>query len=118
MILKENLQKGPQKPLTARLAEISFTPLPAGGPADRKLLFAATSDIQGEIQMKRIATFAAMFALAACSAKKEAPKVDSAAAAPAAAPAPAVAAPAVVDTARKDTTAKAAPAVKDTTKKP
>ena len=67
--------------------------------------------------MKRIATFAAMFALAACGAKTETPKVDSAAAAPAAAPAPAVAAPAALDSARKDTTAMAAPA-KDTTKKP
>ncbi len=64
--------------------------------------------------MKRIATFAAMFALAACGAKTEAPKVDSAAAAPAAAPAPEMAAPAV-DTTKKDTTA-VAPAA-DTAKK-
>ena len=70
--------------------------------------------------MKRIATFAAMFALAACGAKTEAPKADSTAAAPAAAPAPAVAAPAA-DTTKKDSTAKkdsaAVAAPKDTTKK-
>ncbi len=64
--------------------------------------------------MKRIATFAAMLALVACGAKTEAPKVDSAAAAPAAAPAPAMA-----DTMKKDSTAMAAPAMAptDTTKK-
>ena len=64
--------------------------------------------------MKRIATFAAMFALAACGAKTEAPKVDSASA-PAAAPAPAMAAPAA-DSMKKDSTAMAAPA-KDTARK-
>ena len=64
--------------------------------------------------MKRIATFAAMLALVACGAKTEAPKVDSAAAAPAMAPA-AAPAPAMADTTKKDSTAMAAP--KDTTKK-
>lgn len=64
--------------------------------------------------MKRIATFAAMFALAACGAKTEAPKADSAAVAPAAAPAPAMAAP--TDSVKKDSTAMAAPAA-DTAKK-
>ncbi len=65
--------------------------------------------------MKRIATFAAMFALAACGAKTEAPKADSAMAAPAAAPAPAMAAPAA-DSMKKDSTATAVPAA-DTAKK-
>lgn len=68
--------------------------------------------------MKRIATFAAMFAFAACGAKTEAPKVD-AVAAPAAAPAPAMAAPAA-ESMKKDSTAMAAPAAapaKDTAKK-
>ena len=102
--------------LTLQPAGISFTSLPAGGPADRKLQFVTTSDIPGEFQMKRIATFAAMLALVACGAKKEeAPKVDSAAAAPAMAPA-AMPAPAMADTTKKDSTAMAAPA-KDTTKK-
>lgn len=64
--------------------------------------------------MKRIATFAAMFALAACGAKTEAPKTDSAMAAPAAAPAPAMAAP--TDSIRKDSTAMVAP-TPDTAKK-
>ena len=63
--------------------------------------------------MKRIATFAAMLVLAACGAKTEEVKTDSAA--PAAAPAMEMAAPAAVDTAAKDTTA-AAPAA-DTAKK-
>jgi len=53
--------------------------------------------------MKRIATFAAMLVLAACGAKTEEVKTDSAA--PAAAPAMEMAAPAVVDTTVKDTTA-------------
>jgi uncharacterized lipoprotein len=67
--------------------------------------------------MKRIATFAAMLVLAACGAKtEEAPKMDSAAAAPAAAPAPEMAAPAMADTTKKDSTAMAAPAM-DTAKK-
>lgn len=67
--------------------------------------------------MKRIATFAAMLVLAACGAKtEEAPKVDSAAAAPASAPAPEMAAPAMMDTIRKDSTAIVAPAA-DTMKK-
>lgn len=67
--------------------------------------------------MKRIATFAAMLVLAACGAKtEEAPKADSAAmAAPAAAPAPEMAAPAAMDSMKKDSTAMAAPA--DTAKK-
>lgn len=66
--------------------------------------------------MKRIATFAAMLVLAACGAKTEEVKIDSAA--PAAAPAMEMAAPAVMDSAAKDTTAaaKAAPAA-DTAKK-
>jgi len=63
--------------------------------------------------MKRIATFAAMLVLAACGAKTEEVKTDTAA--PAAAPAMEMAPPAaVVDTTAKDTTA-AAPA--DTAKK-
>ena len=114
-ILGAKTVKTHQNHLTARLAGISFTSLPAGGPADRELLFATTSDIPGEFQMKRIATFAAMFALAACGAKTEAPKADSAAVAPAAAPAPAMAAPAM-DSVKKDSTAMAAPAA-DTAKK-
>ena len=66
--------------------------------------------------MKRIATFAAMFALAACGAKTEAPKADSTVA-PAAATAPAEAAPAMsMDSTKKDSTAMAAPAT-DTAKK-
>ena len=62
--------------------------------------------------MKRIALVAAALVLAACSAKEEAPAVDSAAAAPVAAPAmdsAAMAAPAM------DWAAMAAPAA-DTTK--
>ena len=67
--------------------------------------------------MKRIATFAAMLVLAACGAKtEEAPMVDSSAAAPAAAPAPEMAAPVMMDTTKKDSTAMVAPAA-DTTKK-
>jgi uncharacterized lipoprotein len=67
--------------------------------------------------MKRIATFAAMLVLAACGAKtEEAPKMDSAAAAPAAAPAPEMAAPAM-DSTKKDSTAMMAPAAMDTAKK-
>lgn len=62
--------------------------------------------------MKRIATFAAMLVLAACGAKTEEVKTDTAA--PAAAPAAEMAAPAAMDTTAKDTTA-AAPV--DTTKK-
>lgn len=65
--------------------------------------------------MKRIALFAvAGLVLAACSAKEEAPKADSAGAAPAAAAEPAPA----MDTTKKDTTAMAAPAAPaaDTTK--
>jgi len=57
--------------------------------------------------MKRIATFAAMLVLAACGAKTEEVKTDSAA--PAAAPAMEMAAPAAMDSTAKDTTA-AAPA--------
>ncbi len=65
--------------------------------------------------MKRIATFAAMLVLAACGAKtEEAPKMDSAMAAPAAAPAPEMAAPAM-DSTKKDSTAMMAPM--DTAKK-
>ena len=64
--------------------------------------------------MKRITTFAAMFALAACGAKTEAPKADSAMTAPAAAPAPAMAAP--TDSVKKDSTAMVAPTL-DTAKK-
>ena len=65
--------------------------------------------------MKRIATFAAMFALAACGAKTEAPKTDSTAVAPAAAPAPAMDS-VKADSVKKDTTAMAAPTA-DTAKK-
>jgi hypothetical protein len=73
-------------------------------------------------EMKRIATFAAMLVLAACAAKtEEAPKMDSAAAAPAAAPAPETAAPAAaMDSTKKDSAmAPAAPAapVTDSAKK-
>ena len=65
--------------------------------------------------MKRFATFAAMLVLAACGAKKEeAPAADTAVTAPAAAPAM-EAAPAMIDTTKKDSTAMAAPA--DTAKK-
>lgn len=64
--------------------------------------------------MKRIALFAAAgIVLAACSAKEEAPKADSAAMAPAAAaPAPAM------DTTKHDSASMAAPAAPaaDTTK--
>ena len=55
--------------------------------------------------MKRIATFAAMLVLAACGAKTEEVKIDSAA-------------PAVMDSAAKDTTAAAkAASAADTAKK-
>ncbi len=64
--------------------------------------------------MKRIATFAAMLVLAACGAKTEEAKVDSAAAAAAPAPEMAAPAPAMVD--KTDSAAMAAPAA-DTTKK-
>ncbi len=69
--------------------------------------------------MKRIVTFAAMIVLAACAAKtEEAPKMDSAAAAPAAAPAPEAVAPAAtMDSTKKDSTmAPVAPAM-DSAKK-
>ncbi len=65
--------------------------------------------------MKRIATIAAMLVLAACGAKTEEPKADSAA--PAAAPAEMAApAPAMADSAAKPDSAAAAPAA-DTAKK-
>jgi uncharacterized lipoprotein YajG len=65
--------------------------------------------------MKRLATFAAVLVLAACSAKEQKPEGDTAA--PAMAPAPA-AAPATDSAAMKDSMMKHDSAMKDTTHKP